>query len=77
MHMPLYWSDIQQFRNIREVDVQIIIDIDLDCGVKWILDAHDITFKVIYSNGLSPWIHDPILTYSGIFVVVELADIII
>lgn len=69
--------DIQQFGNLGEVDEQIIIDVYLDNGIKRILDTHDITLEVIYCDGLSLRIRNPILTYSIILVVVELADIIV
>ena len=41
------------------------------------MDAYDITFKIIYRDGLPLWIHNPVFTYSVILVVVELADVII
>ena len=69
--------DIQQLGNLGEVDVQILVDINLDNGIKWILDTHEITIEVIYCYGLSLRIHYPILTHSIILVVEELADIIV
>lgn len=57
--------------------MQIIIDIDLDNGIKRILNAYDIVLKIIDSHSLSAGIYDPILTDSGIFVVVCLSNIII
>ena len=78
--MPFLFAfslDIQQFGNLGEVDVQILKDINLDNGIKRILDTHDITLEVIYCDGLSLRIHDPILSNSMILVVVELADVIV
>ena len=71
------WLNIQQISNLGEVYQQIVIDIDLDNGIKRILNAYDIALKVIDSHNLSAGIHDPILTDSGIFVVVCLSNIII
>lgn len=38
-HAFHFWLNIQQISNLREVDKQIIIDINLDCGLKGILDV--------------------------------------
>ena len=45
-HAFPFLLNIQQISNFREVDKQIIIDIDLDCGVKGILDVQHISLKV-------------------------------
>ena len=42
--------NIQYICNFRKVDQQVFIDIDLDNGVKRILNAYNIILKVIYGN---------------------------
>ena len=56
---------------------QIIIDVYLDNGIERVLNTHDITLKVIYGDGFSLRIHNPIFTHAIILVVVELANIIV
>lgn len=41
------------------------------------LNTHNITFKVVYSNSLSPRIYNPVFAYAIILVVVEFTYIII
>ena len=53
------------------------LDIDLDNGIKGVLDIKHILLKVVYGNGLSSRVYNPVFANSCIFVVVELADIIV
>ncbi len=76
-HAFRFWLNVQQISDLGEVDIQIIIDVDLDNGIKRILNAYDIALKVVHSNGLSPWIYNPIFTHSIILVIIKLADIVI
>ena len=69
--------NIHHISNLRKIDEQIIINIDFDHGVKRILNAYDITFKVIYSYDPSSRINNPVFTHPIILVVVELSDIIV
>lgn len=72
------WSlSVKQAGNIIKADKQIVKDIDLDNGVKGILDAHKIALKIIYGNSFSVWVCDPIFAYPEIFVIIKLADVII
>lgn len=68
---------IQRFSNFRKVNIQIIIDVNFDCGVKGILYAEQIFPKVIYHNGFAAEIHNPLFTDTSIFVAIQFADIII
>ena len=76
-HAFSFLLNVQQIGNFREVDKQIIINIDLDCGIKGILDVQHILLEVVDSYCFAARIYNPILTHSIIFVVVEFADIII
>ena len=69
--------NVHQISNLGKVDKQIIIDINLDNGIKRVLNAYNIAFEVIESHSLAAWIHDPVLTNAGIIVVIEFADVII
>lgn len=72
-----FWLNIQQTGNIREIDVQIIIDINLNCRIKGILNIEHISLKIVNRHSLTARIYNPIFTDSIIFVVVEFANIII
>lgn len=63
-HAFSFRSDIQQFGDIREVDKQIVVDIDLNCGIKRVLDIELAFLKIIDSYGLTPWVNNPILTHA-------------
>ena len=76
-HAFSFLLNVQQIGNFREVDKQIIINIDLDCGIKGILDVQHILLEVVDSYCFAARIYNPIFTDSIIFVVVEFANIII
>ena len=76
-HAFCFLLNIQHISNIREVDVQIIININLDYGIKGILDGKHISLKVVDCHRFAARIYNPIFTDSIIFVVVEFANIII
>lgn len=62
---------------IRKINKQITINVNFDNGLKRILDAYDITLKVVHRNDFSPWIYNPIFTHPIILIIVEFADIIL
>lgn len=68
---------MQQIGNPGEIDKQIIENMNFDGRIKGILQAGQILLKIVDGYCFAAWIHDPIFPDTGIFVIIELADIII
>ncbi len=61
-----------------EVNPQIVIDIDLDLVLERILqDVKRILFKEIHKGCPASWVNNPIFPNTIVFIIIELADIII
>lgn len=68
---------IQIIRNLREVDIQIIIDVHLNGGFERIRIAENVSLKEIYSYAFSSWIHNPVFAHAVVLVVIQFSDVII
>ena len=73
----LFVLKIQPVSDISKADQQVFKDIDFYCGIEWILDIEHISFKIVYRYSFAARICNPIFTDSGIFVIVQFADIIV
>lgn len=67
----------QQISNLGKVDKQIIIDIDLNCGIKRLLDIEHVFLKIVDGYCFTARIYNPVFAHSVRFIVVCLSDIII
>lgn len=68
---------IQPIRNLREVDIQIIIDIHLNGGFKSVWNAENVSLKEVYSYAFSSWVHNPVLAHAMVLVVIQFPDVIV
>lgn len=70
-------SVIQLLGDIRKIDKQVIINVDLYCRIKRVLKIEQIALEVINGHSFALGIDNPVFTHIGVFVVVQFADVII